>query len=266
LRKGLSPIALKFSGLGATVSKNAVDFGVHSTHNVVGAHTWACWFWMKDGASTAPLISKTDVDFSGNDSNDIFMYGTGDNDQLFVRRAFDNNGSINAGVWTSPTGTLTGLENAWHHVAMVYDDSSIGNDPVLYLDGVSLTLHEADTPEGTPSDYSGANLLIGNLNVVGSELQYAYNGFIKDARIYNRLLSPNEVAVLASDNDNYLLVPDGLVFQAPNVKTEDYGGMTGTVILPTNKLIDNTYGIRGTATANYPSGTAWAILAYDPNF
>lgn len=262
LRKGLKPIALRFSGLVA--SKNGVNFGVHSKHGNGGEHTWALWFYMRTSITTVPLIGKSYTE-GANTTNDIFTIGSTQN--FHIHRAFiDDSGFLNNGLWTSPTGTLAGMNGAWHHVAMVYDDTYATNDPILYLDGAPLTLHEADTPEGTAVPYGSADLIVGNLNVVGAVYPYNFNGYIKDIRIYDRLLSADEVSQLASDNDNYLLVPDGLVFQAPAVKTEDYGMITGTVLYPDDKLIDNIYGVRGTPSWNFPSGTAYGIKAYDPNF
>jgi hypothetical protein len=262
LRNGLTPIALRFSGLNP--SKNAVSFGAYPKHGSGGPHTWSMWFYMRDGASTAPLMSKTNVNISSNNSNDIFTLSS--TKQILVRRAFSNGGSTNAGVWASATGTLNGLQNDWHHVAMVYDDSSASNDPLLYLDGVSLPLIEADTPEGVAVDYDNADLVLGNLNVVGAQFLYNFNGYQKDVRIYERFLEPSEVLLLATNENGWQLVPDGLVFQAPAVRTEDYGNLTGTALYPQNKVLDNIFGIVGTPTWNYPSGTAWAIKAYDPNF
>lgn len=262
LRNGLRMIALKFSGRNS--SKNVVDYGLFGSHNVTGSHTWACKFWMKDGPSQAPLMSKTDVNATYNVSNDIFMDDS--NYTLSFDRAFVTSGGNYAlGRWDMPSGTLSGLQNSWHHVAVTYDDIA-EHTPKMYLDGVLKTLTTVNAPTGTAYDYSTAPLMIGNLNVVGAQVPYNYNGYIKDVRIYGRELSQEEIRLLASNHREYLSVQDGLVFQGPCVKSEDYGGITGTMLYPTTKLIDNVYGVRGTSSWNFPSGTLWAMLAYDPDF
>lgn len=268
LYKGLNMVALKFSGL--TNSKNVVNFGANKSYQVTGAHTWACWFWMKDSPSQAPLMSMTDTDVSANDANDIFMLNP--QNTIGYDRAFSNNGVVNSGYWVMPTGTITGLQNSWHHIAVTHDDQA-STVPKMYLDGVEKVVIASSTPQGTAVDYGSAPLMIGNLNVVGAQVQYNFNGYIKDARIYNRILTPDEVLIIAANPTNYLTVRDGLVFQGPCVKSEDYGNLTGTILYPTTKLIDNVFGIRGTpswnfasGTATYPGNTTYALKAYDPNF
>ena len=49
------------------------------------------------------------------------------------------------GVWHSPDVTST----ARHHVAITYNRSSGTNDPVIYVDGASVTVTETATPAGT---------------------------------------------------------------------------------------------------------------------
>lgn len=258
LANGLKMVALR--GSSRSGSKNALDFGKSAIHGSGGAHSWTCWIRPSAGIGNSPLISKTDVDFSGNTSNDLLTIGTVD--LLMVRRVFDNGGVINAGVWTSATGSLSGIVASWHHVAMTYDDSSPNNDPSLYLDGVFLPVNESATPVGTATDYSTANLIVMNLNTVGSQYTYNYNGYIKDVRIYNRILTQPEIKLMAFDNTNYLTVQDGLVFQAPCVKTEDFIS-TGAILYPTDRLIDNVYGLRGTPNWNMPSGASYELRYVD---
>jgi hypothetical protein len=129
-----------------------------------------------------------------------------------------------------------------------------------------VAVTETATPSGVVDTDERADLVLGNLYFPSFNYFYNFNGYLKDVRIYDRLLTATEVVELASDNDNFLLVPDGLVFQSPCVKEEDYAGITGTILYTTNKMIDNIYGVRGTPNSLYASGTAWSIKAYDPNF
>jgi hypothetical protein len=263
LRKGLTPVSLYYRNRNA--AKNTVNFGAYPKHGSGGPHTWTCWFYMIDLPSTAPLMSKTAEEDTGTNGNDLFINASHtpnyNGHSLVVRRAFDDG---SAGVWTTASGTLTGKQNAWHHVAMVYDDSGASNDPLVYLDGVSLPVTEKATPTGNAVDYSNAELMIGNVNIPGVEYVYNFNGHIKDARIYNRLLSSYDVMLLVTNPNNYTLVPSGLVFQGPAVRTEDLIP-TGTILYPQNKLLDNIYGIVGTPHWNFSSGsTGYAIKYYRP--
>lgn len=53
--------------------------------------------------------------------------------------------NIAAGIWTSPDISL----NARHHVAVTYDRGATTNDPVMYVDGASVTVTETQAPLGT---------------------------------------------------------------------------------------------------------------------
>ncbi|MBN1674572.1 MAG: DUF2341 domain-containing protein [Kiritimatiellae bacterium] len=50
-----------------------------------------------------------------------------------------------AGHWQSGGSVPVG---AWHHVAVAYDHTSLANDPVFYIDGVTQAVTEVATPDG----------------------------------------------------------------------------------------------------------------------
>jgi beta-galactosidase len=95
------------------------------------------------------------------------------------------------GDWISGPNTIS--TGAWYHVAASYDRSNFANQPALYVNGVKLAPQTITSPSGTQPPYSGTGY-IGNK----TGLSRAWNGFIDDLRIYNRLLSDAEVALLAS--------------------------------------------------------------------
>jgi len=75
--------------------------------------------------------------------------------------------------------------NQWHHV--VYTYNSVGTVSSLYIDAVAITPTTNAPQTAVPTnlelfDYSGHN--------------QAFNGFIDDVRVYNRLLSSAEVTNL----------------------------------------------------------------------
>ena len=101
---------------------------------------------------------------------------------------FDRNFDITSGSWTTPTDSI--LANRWYHVAATYNDTSITNDPVIYINGVAQSLGEV-SPDGTAQTNTD-NYLIGNRGAIDR----TFDGSIDEFRIYNRILTAAEVLQL----------------------------------------------------------------------
>jgi len=99
--------------------------------------------------------------------------------------------STSNGQWKSANNTIT--RDTWHHVAAVYDRGDVANDPVFYIDGISVGVTEQTTPVGTAGDNSGVIHYIGR-KATGSAIRF--NGSLDDLCIYNRLLSSAEIATI----------------------------------------------------------------------
>jgi hypothetical protein len=97
--------------------------------------------------------------------------------------------SVSNGIWryTRPSA------NAWHHICVVHDSSSDANDPIIYVDGVSQSLTEAQVPSGTVAN-NAEGYCVGNRN---DNLTRAWDGHFAEFGVWNRLLTPAEIAALA---------------------------------------------------------------------
>ena len=95
--------------------------------------------------------------------------------------------SGNDGIWYV-TGSNSIQMNEWNHVVVVYDNSSVSNDPTFYINGVQVASAEAGTPTGSRDD--GTTIIHIGDDGIGN---YEFDGLIDDARIYNRSLSAEEV-------------------------------------------------------------------------
>lgn len=95
------------------------------------------------------------------------------------------------GTWTS-TSTEINI-NAWSHIVLTYNSSSVDNNPIIYVNGSSVTLTET-TPTGTRTSDATADLIIGNEAGDSS----TFDGTIGEVRGYTRILNPQEV------NHNFL--------------------------------------------------------------
>jgi hypothetical protein len=91
------------------------------------------------------------------------------------------------GSWHTDANTIPRRE--WTHVAVTYDRSDLSNDPVMYINGESMNVTEDLTPTGS-TQLSLTGLEIGSF-VAGSGA--IYGGHIDDVRVYNRIISPEEV-------------------------------------------------------------------------
>ena len=155
--------------------------------------------------------------------------------------------SGNNGVWKTPAGSIT--YNSWHHIVATYNSNS-SSDPVLYVDGVSVTVTETETPTGT-KDTVNTLVVIGNTKSPSENYNRPVDGEVKDVRIYNRILSAAEVTTLYnSGTADASLVTDGLVFQAPCVRTNQLSDYVGGTLTTGMNVLDNVYGIVG-----FPNGT-----------
>jgi len=95
-----------------------------------------------------------------------------------------------SGWWSTDNSTI--VLNTLYHVAVTYDSDSDANEPMLYIDGVSVTVNEPNTPSGAAVSDASQNFLLGNSKVIDR----AYNGYLGDLRAYGRILSPEEISTI----------------------------------------------------------------------
>ena len=58
--------------------------------------------------------------------------------------------------FTAPTAS------AWHSIGVTYNPSSTANDPIIYVDGVSVSVTEQSAPAGTAATDASSAMRIGN--------------------------------------------------------------------------------------------------------
>ena len=96
-----------------------------------------------------------------------------------------SSGTVNA----QTTGSLV-ADNKWHHVAYVYDQAA-GGSVSFYIDGALDTTKANSQPWAWSP---GEELEIG---LSHDSYWSGYSGFLDEFRIYNRVLTPSEIAQLA---------------------------------------------------------------------
>ncbi|NVB77763.1 MAG: DUF2341 domain-containing protein [Kofleriaceae bacterium] len=101
-----------------------------------------------------------------------------DNVEVQQSMGFLHGGGGNSwGFWSSPAQSVT--LNAWHHVAVVYNKNTSGNNATLYLDGSAVTTTRIDNPSGTMDDDSSHSLGAGNR----AATDRAFEGMLDELRL-----------------------------------------------------------------------------------
>jgi len=173
-----------------------VDCGVQSElANIFdGGGTIMAWFWADTyGASGRGRI----LEHANNNDGDIgwalLMQDGADSIEFWIGWRYWVIVWVQAwGGWRFATDFMDGKLDEWHHVAVAYNADAPGNDAIMYFDGVSQSVTETWTPSGERRDDSSQYLNIGN----SDDNNRSFDGWIEDARLYNRILSANEIATI----------------------------------------------------------------------
>jgi hypothetical protein len=194
---GLVPVTIEFAGTTAT---DAIGYG--TLPHVINLTQRSFSFWIYPDTYSVGGDGDTIISIASPSGGEIVYLSS--NKIVYIR------GFNTSGVWTADPPSL----NAWSHVAITYDQSSVSNDPVIYINGVSVAVTEFTTPVGTALSEYGGVLDIGNSSLLSTPYGGCLNGKLFDPRIYNRILSASEiVALYNSGTPDETLVTDGLVFQ-----------------------------------------------------
>jgi hypothetical protein len=179
--------ALNFNG------STYVDLANPTSLNNISRKTISAWIYPRRISAAADVGRILDKNHGATAGWLFFICNAGDEGGVCEagetnRVAFNRNFSGASGTWISSNNNAITL-NAWQHVAITYDDSSVTNDPILYVNGTPIEITERRTPAGSADNESGNALWLGNRN----GLDGGFDGVIDDVRIYDRLLSGDEI-------------------------------------------------------------------------
>jgi len=187
----------------------------------------------------------TIFDGTGTDSDEYNFIAVTPSDPLKVR--FFAHFSTTGGVWRSTNNVLT--EGAENKIMITYNGASVANDPIIYVNGVSVAVTEVQTPVGTYRAGLNTDLYIGT-PING----FNPNGYVRDQRIYTGIKTAAQAANIANENikTNAQIDESGLVFHAPLVmcKGLTYPTYVGSTLSASNEFIDRVNGYLGV-----PSGS-----------
>ena len=233
LALGMSALAVEFAG-GA--SGDAVNFGYIPSVTNIQQRTISFWIYM----DTAPVSASDNVVSILDDDKGMSISVTTDSQiQYYSKR------SVLLGIWKTPISSIA--TGAWKNVVVTMDQVGTSADPIIYINGVLQTLTETVTPGGALKDEYGVNLIVGNGKMASEDYIRAFDGKIKDVRVYNRVLSAAEVTTLYNGGTPDMdLVTDGLQFQAFVVPTFRLTDFVDATLTSDMKVRDRIYGVVGT--------------------
>lgn len=146
----------------------------------------------------------------------------------------------NAGFKKVKTSVSTNwMDGQWHSVGATYTGGTDINNLILYGDGAALSTTTTSNGSINGTTLDGGPLTIGSWTMVNT---YQFGGEIADVRIWNRVLTPNEVQEYHAQKGRPGLYR-GLIYYAP------LSGVLGAASTTSGAVVEQMAGLNGTATS-----------------
>ncbi len=184
----------------------------------VSSFSWSCWVnFSSVAALPQQIITHAAAIAGGNFRQSLEMVGSGpvlEFGQGFSGQAFS--------LWKTTVFTFSA--STWYQIGVDYD-SNAANDPVLYVNGSSVTITEAAAPSGTRLTGSDS-LRIGEDLGGSSDVQ----GSIAECGFWDRRLTSGEWTNLGVNKWAPSKIPSGLIYYIDLISDAvDRKGATGTL-------------------------------------
>ena len=233
LESVLTPIAIEFAGGTAT---DGVYYGYLPKISNLPRRTYTAWVYL-DAVPTGEdmIMSNWTGTIFAVDSNRQLRYLKGTAGYML-----NPNWS-----WISNDLLTTGQ---WYLVVVSHDVSSNPNaDPIFYINAVNAGLSFSSYPSAPiPADETGTLFVVGNRKNSGSDYSTCLDGKIKDPRVYDRILSADEITEFYNGGVmDTSLVRDGLVFSGFYARTKRLDQYVDETLTETQKILNNVYGAIG---------------------
>lgn len=157
--------------------------------------------WIKPGNTAGgTFLGKYDTQVAPDQKTFVFDFTSGGQIRGLAYQTGDGTNSFG---FTTTANHITNI-NKWYHVVSVFDLSA--QSVAIYVDGlrVAATLSTAGTPP-TVFDDTAKAIQIGQITGVAGATNF-FTGLIDDVRIYNRILSANEVYQLYKETGGTILL------------------------------------------------------------
>ncbi len=101
------------------------------------------------------------------------------------------------GKWNTDSIVLL---NKLNHIAVTYDNSSLSNDPLIYVNGVIVDITKDTSPSGAVLSDGGYNFTIGDVDPSGT---HSYDGIIDEVSLFKSELTQDEVLELYNSGSSF---------------------------------------------------------------
>ena len=175
-----------FDGTGDYVSFGSASF----LDNLFdGGGTIEVWANISAAGNNTRLISKSNNSGSFGGGWVLLVYGSGcpaNTAHIWFYQAF----STTNGTWRSNSCVLD-TTAGYQHIAVTYDNGSIANDPIFYIDGASVALTEQNTPAGSRTSDAANDAA---LNSLYTGAGYGVPGDFDDVRFWDDVRTSGEIS------------------------------------------------------------------------
>lgn len=214
--------------LGEFIENAGFDFGVRDDINQLTQKSFS--FWLSHATEGVVLTNANNFPTGTQAGWVIFTRitgGPGSEEIVFQERT--------GAEWAADISSVEDKD----FFVITKESVSINTAPIIYRNGSSITVLGGGQSSIPSQD--------GNLLNLGAYLQgsTATQGFIgdqEDVRIYNRILTPEEVSSMYAEGVDGTGNLSGLIFQSPVVKKSDLDYYTDHQIISTDRIIDKIYG------------------------
>jgi len=248
-----SSINVGYAGIDFDGADDIVDTGYSTSDSQTSVAVWI------NIVSPGELTAGRIIDKSITSASADYIFGTSGTAGGVVCAAtpcvfLQKNFTTAVGRWEDAGGAFS--LNTWAHVAVTYNDSSVTNDPVFYVDGVSQSVTEDLTPIGTATT-NAQNFGVGDR--AGSDR--AFDGKMSDFAYWDTILSATDVEILADSKVKrmpFQIKPANLQFYYPMDDFED-----GATVSGASSVIDRTGNGNNGTPSNSPTARAEEVLTYN---
>lgn len=207
------PIAIDFANVGG--AENAIDFGIPGSVTNLDQISYSMWIYAHQG-NDAVIMGK----YSGTAQNLLYMSG--------LKLRYLKGYNISDGQWITTNDAIT--LSGWVHIGVTYDSNITSQDAKIYVGGIQQATTDESTPAGARDDDREIRFMFGNAAFPTIEWAYNPTYVMKDARVYNRVISSGEMLALAQNENVYDNIQNGLVFHAPFVRNFRYDDYVDNVL------------------------------------
>lgn len=181
---GVPKIRVGGLGFGTVSGSGTTDYIITGKTDHATQRTYTCWLYWDGTDMTAAPGRIFDKRTSGAATELWFVEDQGTGSAKFTFSRYWSGGEAK---WRTDSAPI--VPNSWWFVAVTYDAGDTANNPVMYVNGKSVTVTQLSPPSGSLNSNTEA-YVIGNRANDSARVWY---GRLADVRMYDRLLAAPEV-------------------------------------------------------------------------